>query len=81
MRTFSDYAPVFITWKHVSGRGRGRSSWRLDTSLLMRDEVRSQGRKEIEDFFLVHMETQNKVIMWDTFKAYIWGVFMCESFI
>lgn len=56
--------------------GRSRPYWRLDNSLLLSKEVRTQVRKEIKDFFLVHAETQNKVILWDTIKACIWGVFI-----
>lgn len=35
-----------------------------------------QIRKEIKDFFLIHAETQNKAMLWDTFKAFIRGVFI-----
>lgn len=69
VHTYSDHALVMVKWG-ILGHGRRRHPWRLDNYLLLNQDVRTYIQKEIALFFSVNSMTDNKVILWDTFKAY-----------
>lgn len=52
------------------------SRWRLDNYLLLNQEVVEYIQKEIVLFIALNGETENKALLWDTFKEYIRGVFV-----
>lgn len=74
LRTYSDHAPVFVSWRQ-GGQCLG-GQWKLDNFLLMNEEVKLSIQKETDLFFSVNRDTQKKILFWDMFKAYIRGVFI-----
>lgn len=45
----------------------------------MNEEVKTRVRKEINIFFQIPKDMQNKALVWDTFKAYMQGILISKE--
>lgn len=71
-RIYSDHAPIMTEWQ-ILGKGKQFRPWRLDNFLLLNQEVK---RKIQEEIMFYHCNDDTKVLLWETFKPYIRGIFI-----
>lgn len=76
-RTFSDHAAVRVIWSQEEQSGQRH--WKLNTYLLLNKEVQARVRAEISLFFYTNKNTSDKMLLWDTFKAYIRGILINQK--
>lgn len=77
-RTHSDHAPLLLRWQ-LSGEFGGFRMWKMDNSLLLNNDVEMGVRKEIECFFQFNGSTDDKVLLWETFKVFSRGILMSQK--
>lgn len=78
LRVYSDLAHLLIQWE-FKVKQWGPGSWRSDKFLLMNAEVVTKVSAEMLVFFQSNGEMTDKIMLWETFKAYIWGVLISQG--
>lgn len=78
LRTHSDHAPLLICWQ-ISGEFGGFKMLKMDNYLLLNKESVTRLREEIECFLQFNGNTEDKALLWETFKVFFKGILMSKE--
>lgn len=77
-RIYSDHTPLFINWSLKVEKTRD-DIWRLDNYLLLNEEVVTKVHQELDIFWQANKETENKILLWETFKVFVHGILIGQK--